>query len=200
MTEVTIPKVDDLLLLGLDIDVPAQVNRSKYTGRRQVVGLEGAETYFGSVAIDIIATELEERQWRAFLAKLKGPQNWFRWYLPRGQVIGRKPLVDVGATDGYSLPLKGMQPSTVILRGGQYMTIPLPSGHARAVCLEDDLIADGSGKAVAAFAPALHEVPASETEVETARPYIPMSPVDTRLGLQTNNGVSTASFDVEEAL
>lgn len=200
MSEIAIPSPGDLLLDSLSLYSPAQVNRSQWTGRRKVVALAGAELWRGNATIDLIATEDEERPWRAFLFGLEGPVNWFRWLLPCNKHIGGRPTVASGATAGYTLPLSGMQPGTRILRKGQFMTVPLPSGHSRAVCLTLDLIADGSGDATAAFRPALNETPTLGVTVETADPFIPMSPVEPTQGLDSADGISGASFDVEEAM
>lgn len=200
MSEITVPDTDLLILDGLSLLTPAQVNRSKWTGRRKVVGLSGAETWRGRATIDVLATENDEQPWRAFLFGLAGQANWFRWLLPCNIHIGAKPTVASGATDGYTLPLTGMQASTRILRAGQFMTVPLPNGHSRAVCLTADLIANGSGNATAAFRPALNEVPTLGATVETANPFIPMAATDPEQGMGTDNGVSGSSFDVEESL
>lgn len=199
MAEVIVPDYDELQILVLDFDEPAQVNRSAWTGGRKVIGLPGASLWSGQVAVENIATELEERQWRAFLARLKGVQNWFKALLPCQTHIGPKPTVDTGATNGYTLPLTGMTPSTLILYAGQHMTVPLPSGHKRAVRLTADLITNATGKAVAAFGPALNEVPTLGATVETANPYVPVSSTETRLSIPQNQGISGFAFDVEEA-
>ena len=200
MSEITVPDYDDLIFDGPFLDVPAQNNRSKWTGRRKVIGLSGASTWSGQVTIDTINTEEAERPWRAFLFSLDGPVNWFRWKLPCESHIGPKPTVAAGVSDGYTLPLTGMQPNARILRAGQFMTVPLPSGHARAVCLTADLRADGSGNATAQFRPDLGEVPTLGVTVETVDPFIPISLVDTRQGLTGGDAISGATFEVEEAL
>ena len=200
MSEITVPLPDELLLDRLDLSSPTQVNRSTWTGRRKVIGLSGAEVWQGAVSLSSIATEADERQWRAFLFALKGPANWFRWPLPTNSHIGTKPTVAAGASNGYTLPLEGMQPNTRILQAGQFMTVPLPSGHARTVCLKADLITDASGDATAQFEPALNETPAEAATVETAAPYIPMAPTQPVMGLAMSQGISGTSFDVEEAI
>lgn len=200
MAEITVPLPDELLLDSLNLSTPSQVNRSTWTGRRKVIGLSGAAVWQGTVSIGSIATEEDERQWRAFLFSLEGPQNSFRWPLPRNSHIGLKPLVNSATGSSTTLPLDGMQANTRILRAGQFMSVPLPSGHVRAVCLTADLITNGSGQATAAFKPALNEVPANNATVETVAPYIPMAPVGSVIGLATQQGISAASFEVEEAL
>lgn len=199
MSEIPVPDPDLLIQEGLTLFVPARVNRSVWTGVRKVVGQTGAEIWHGRATIADLATEEQERPWRAFLFALDGPQNWFRWQLPCNTHIGPKPVVGSGAGDGYELPLSGMQPNARILRAGQFMTVPLPSGHHRAVCLLADLRADASGNALATFRPELGETPAIGTTVETADPFIPMASVDSELGLTLNEGVSGVSFEVEEA-
>lgn len=200
MAEITVPLPDELILSRLTHSRPTQVNRSVWTGRRKVIGLAGTETWSGQVSIGMIATEEEERQWRAFLFSLIGPENWFRWPLPCNRHIGPKPTVASGAGADYTLPLTGMQPSARIARAGQFLTVPLPSGHNRAVCLAADLRADASGNATAAFSQALGEVPATGATVESAYPFIPMAPVDSSLSIEMGEGVSGAGFAVEEAL
>lgn len=199
MSEITVPDPDNLLLDSLSLSAPAQVNRSAWTGTRKVVGMPGVELWQGKATIDTIATEEEERPWRAFLFGLRGPVNWFKWLLPCNTHIGPKPTVAAGASDGYTLPLTGMQPNARILRAGQFMTVPLPSGHNRTVCLTNDLRTDASGNATATFEPALGETPVEGATVETVDPFIPMSPVEPTQGLGSADGVSGASFDVEEA-
>lgn len=106
-----------------------------------------------------------------FLSRLARRQNTFRIRAACQTHIGPPPVVDAGAGDAYTLPLKGMAVSTTILEAGQWMTVPLPSGYARLVCLTADLITDASGEATAQFEPALGEIPAEDAVVETAEPY-----------------------------
>jgi len=188
-------------LSGPLLYVPSQVNRSRWTGRRKVVGLPGAETWRGTVQIGPLVTEAEERVWRKFLLGLRGQQNVFHWPLPRNPHIGAKPVVASGAVPGYTLPLQGMQPNARIVRAGQYMTIPLPSGHYRTVCLMDDLVSNASGQATATFEPAITELPALAAVVETVNPFIPMSVAsDEPLGFVHDDAIGIVSFEVEEAL
>lgn len=199
MPEIAVPDVNELILDGPFLTAPAQVNRSGWTGKRKVVSLPGIELWSGSFAIGDIATEEQERPWRAFLLKLRGPVNWFRWVLPCNTHPGAKPTVRSGAGNGYSMPLAGLAASQVILKAGQFITVPLPSGYDRTVCLAEDLISNGAGQATAVFEPALGEVPATGVTVETKDPFIRMALVDRMAGLSSQNGVSSASFKVEEA-
>lgn len=199
MPEIAVPDANELILDGPYLTVPAQVNRSGWTGKRKVVALPGIELWSGSFSLADIATEEQERPWRAFLLSLRGPVNWFRWVLPCNSHVGGKPTVRSGAGNGYTLPLAGLAPSTTILKAGQFMTVPLPSGYDRTVCLTADLVSNGSGQATATFEPALGEIPATGVTVETIDPFIRMALVDRTAGLGTQNGISGGSFKVEEA-
>ena len=200
MPEILVPDYAGLTLDSLDPRVPAQVNRSGWTGRRKVGGLPGAETWMASVTIETLATEIEERPWRAFLFGLRGQENWFKLRVACQRHIGPMPTVGEGATDGYELPLVGMQPSTRILSAGQWLTVPLPSGHARLVNLLSDLVTDGDGAATAICNFALNEAPEEGASVESANPYCPVASTDPGIGLSWSNGVGGRSFDVEEVL
>lgn len=199
MPEIAVPDVNELILDGPFLTAPAQVNRSGWTGKRKVVGLPGIELWSGTFAVADIATEEQERPWRAFLFGLRGPLNWFRWPLPCNDHAGSKPTVRAGAGNAYTLPLGGLVASQLILRAGQFMTVPLPSGYDRAVCLTADLISNGSGQATAQFEPALGEVPATGVTVETKTPFVRMALIERTVGLNAQNGVSSGAFKVEEA-
>lgn len=200
MSEITVPDYDGLIIDGLSLLAPAQVNRSIWTGRRKVVGLPGTELWRGKMRFDEIVTEEEERPWRAFLFGLRGQTNWFKWFLPCNTHIGPKPTVDTGATAGaYTLPLTGMTANALILRAGQFMTVPLPSGAVSTVCLTADIRTAATGEAVANFEPALPEAPTLGATVETAAPWIAFALVQSEQGFGFDGGISTSSFDVEEA-
>lgn len=200
MTEIIVPDNAELLIDSLGAPSLTQVNRSAWTRRRKVIGLGGSEMWRATVRVDLLATEDKERPWRAFLFNLKGPQNWFKLMLPPNSHYGARPTVASGAGNGYTLPLTGLAPNARILRAGDFMTVPLPSGHARAVSLAADLRADGSGDASAQLSQALNETPTTGATVETAAPYIPVAPTDPLQGFDYAQGVSGFSFSVEEAL
>lgn len=194
------PDNEALILNSLTLDVPDQQNRSIWTRRRKIVGLPGAELWFASFNLDPMATEDEERPWRAFLFSLRGRQNIFHYPLPKQRHVGEKPLVNAATESGYTLPLDGMQPSTRILSAGHYMTVPLPSGHQRLVMLSADLITNSSGQATAQLNIELGEIPVDGAIIETAEPFIPVCNADPRVTINWDNAVSGAGFNLEEAL
>ena len=114
MALLEIPDPEALILNSLTLDVPDQMNRSIWTRRRKIVGLPGAEMWMASFSIEPLATEDDERPWRAFLFNLRGRQNHFNYPLPRQRHVGGKPLVNAASGSGYTLPLDGMQPSTTL--------------------------------------------------------------------------------------
>ena len=114
--------------------------------------------------------------------------------------IGPKPTVAAGAGNGFTLPLTGMAASTTVLEAGQFMTVPLPSGHARLVMLTADLVTDASGNATAAFKPDLGEIPDEDTVVETVNPYCPMRSTVNEIAVPTEGGVTVVSLSMREAL
>ena len=200
MALLTVPDTEALILTNLALDVPDQMNRSVWTRHRKIVGLPGAEMWFPSFVLEPMATEDEERPWRAFLFSLRGRQNIFHYPLPKQRHVGGKPLVNAASGSGYTLPLDGMQPSTRILSAGHYMTVPLPSGHQRLVMLAADLITNASGEATAQLNIELGEIPADNVTVETAEPFIPVCNSEARVSISWDNAVSGAGFSLEEAL
>lgn len=199
MAEVALPPGDALTIDSYDVTSPAQVNRSAWTGTRKVVGLPGAEQWTASISIGDLATEIGERPWRAFLFGLRGVANWFRLPLPCQPHVGNMPTVRTGAGSGYTLPLAGLAASTTVLTAGQFMTVPLPSGRWRTVCLRQDLVTNGQGQATASFDQALTEIPTAGVTVESKNPFLPMSLAVATAGLSLSQGVAGRSFDLEEA-
>lgn len=199
MTEISLPPNATLLPDSLTLVVPANVLRSEWTGKRRVVGLAGVERWRGQISTFPASTERTAQAWRAFVFGLRGAQNWFRWPLPCNFHVGTRPLVGAAPGSDYELPLTGITPNARIARAGQYMTVPLPSGHARAVCLTADLRGDAAGAAIAYFEPALNEAPTVGATVETTRPYIPVALVESEATLSISGGVTVVPLAVEEA-
>jgi hypothetical protein len=198
MTEIIVPDHSEFIISVLDFDEPAQINSSAWTGHISIVGQPGGSFWYAEIAVTDLTTEVADRPWRGFLTALRGVQNWFKVYLPCQTHIGPAPLVAAGATAGYTLPLKGMQPSTCILDAGQHLTVPLPNGHYRAVRLTAPLITDAAGNATAQFGPALNQIPVLNAVVESANPYVPMVSTEARIPFVTTGGVSSFSFNLRE--
>lgn len=171
MAEIAVPDQALIIEKQWQLDVPAQANKSAWTGRTKITGLPGAETWALKARVRLRSSLASQRPWRAFAIALRGVQNTFRVRAACNQRTGSNPTVAAGATNGYSAPLSGLPVSATVLRAGDFMTFALPSGHFRLVCLKADLISNASGVATASFEPALGEVPATGSTVETINPF-----------------------------
>jgi hypothetical protein len=73
---------------------PTQVNRSEFTGARQVMQLPGASYWRASVEHVPIKGEANVRAWRSFFARLQGQVNTFRLIASEGaQYSGANPRI-----------------------------------------------------------------------------------------------------------
>jgi hypothetical protein len=133
---------------------------------------------------------------RASLARVPvGPQGTVQLVSLSSSPVPPMPVLSrpsrAGPSDGYALPLTGLSASTTILKAGQFMTVPLPSG-ARSRRLSDfrSCLSDGSGNATAAFVPALGEIPTLAATVETKDPFLPLSLVNPEQGFGYDGGVA----------
>ena len=199
MAEISMP-AGDLEDVEIELDQNFQVNRSAWTGRRRVSGMPGAQRWYASATVPGIATEDDERPWRAFLLSLRGPVNRFRFPVACSQREGSNPTVRAGANPYTTLPLQGLPANATVLKAGHFLTVPLPSGHHRLVMLTADLVTNGSGQGTATFVPELMQTPAEGTTVETINPYLHAALINPRQGWKLSNGVSAFTLDAEEAL
>lgn len=200
MTEIAMPTSANLVQFSLSLDDRKQVNRSVWTGVRKVTGLPGVQMWKASFSPHVITSDVLKKEWRAFLISLRGPENTFRLKVASGQHGGSNPTVKSGANAGATLPLQGLPISGTLLVAGDYMTVPLPSGHQRLVMLTAPLTSDASGEAVASIWPYLNEVPETDETVETIDPFALMALNAAEQGWQDQFGRMTIAFDAEEAL
>lgn len=78
------------------------------------------------------------------------------------------------------------------------MAVPLPSGRVRTVCLTADLVSNVGGAATAVFKPMLGVTPTVGATVETKDVYIRMALIEDEQGFNLQDGISGATFDLEE--
>lgn len=157
--------------ISLRLNEMVQVNRSGWTGTRQAVALPGAA--YWSVAGEFVPVigSANVLRWRAFFVSLRGSMNKFRVRVVQDQQTGASnPTVRTGATAGTSVPLQGLPASSTVLLAGMMMTVTLPSGHERLVCLTANLTSNGSGQGTATFVPELSEAPTAGAAVEIRWP------------------------------
>jgi hypothetical protein len=181
---------------------PAIINRSSWTNTSKGVGLPGAGLWNASGQFVVQIGEDRGRIWRGFFMALRGQRNVFPLIaIERDrQTAIANPTVRAGATAGDTLPLQGLPASTTILRFGELMTVVLPSGHRRLVCLTADLVSDADGNATAAFAPDLGEAPAAGAPVVIDVPYAFVRQTSEPPGWDVDVGQSYSfALTVEEA-
>lgn len=181
---------------------PAQVNRSAWTGRRKVIGLPGAARWTATVDMQPVVGEANMLRWRGWIASLRGSINTFPLRaVERQQTTATNPYVGNGANANTTLPLTNLPVSTTVLKAGQFMTVSLPTGHKRLVCLTSDLVSNSLGNAIAAFAPELGEAPFEGAMVEIQYPYALMALNSDPAGWDVARGqLYTFTLDCEEAL
>lgn len=200
MTVIAMPTSANLVSFSILLDQRQQVNRSEWTGKRKVTGLPGAQKWTAKFNPHEIHEKSIKKEWRAFIIALRGQANIFNLVVAKVQHGGSNPVVGAGANAGATLPLTGLPVSATLLEAGDFMTVPLPSGHNRLVMLTADLTANGAGEATAQFWPYLNEVPTLAASVETINPYCPMALTSGEQGWSDEYGAMRIEFDVEEAL
>jgi hypothetical protein len=181
---------------------PAQVNRSGWTGTRKVVGQPGATIWTASGQFVTIMRAVNANPWKGWFTSLQGPVHSFPLIAVEArQTNVANPVVGSGASDAGFLPLSGLPASTTVLGTGMMMTVPLPNGHKRLVCLTAPLVSNAGGLATAFFGPELGQIPAAGATVEIREPFGLMSLTSDPPGWDVSEG-QTYSFqiDAEEAL
>lgn len=181
---------------------PAIVNRSGWTNTSKVVGLPGAGLWKGSGTFVTQIGEESALPWRGFFLALRGQRNSFplRAIERVRQTAIANPIVQAGAGNADTLPVEGLPANTAVLRAGELMTVPLPSGHQRLVGLTAPLVSDAKGRAIARFAPELGEIPAAGAVVEIREPFALVRQTSEEPGWDVDVGQTYAfPFAFEEA-
>ena len=152
--------------------VPQQINRSEWTGRRQVMVLPGAAYWKVTAAHVVVISEANMLAWRSFFAQLKGSANTFR--LPAGEAdqhTGSEAAIQASAIAGaVTVALTGLAASVTLLKAGHFATVKLSGGGEQLVQLIADLTSDGSGAASLSFFPPLRAATTAGATLGTKRP------------------------------
>lgn len=202
MAEVAFPTVANLVEVAWDIDVPMQRNVSGWTGTSKGVGLPGSTSWFATVRPHDVGDLDDKRALRLFLGQMKGQANWTRVPAPvPQQTAASNPVTrSAGRTAGFTVPLEGLPASATVLKAGDFITVPLPSGHFRMAMLTADLNSNGAGQGTATFDRELREVPAAAAPVEIREPFSAMRLSRSRNGWTDAYAVASYSFELEENL
>jgi hypothetical protein len=200
MAIIDVPDNELIVIDSFDFDTPRQFNRSEWTKRGKTIDLGGGDSWSFTFHVEDVVTEIDERPWRVFLVNLGGPANKFRLQVACSQHDNDNPTVMSGATAGNTLSMQGLPISSTALRAGQFMTVPLPSGHERLLMLVQNLNTNASGQGTAVFKPSLDEIPTAGTVVETINPWSLVRLPEARNGWKVSDGVSEFQFAADEAL
>lgn len=155
------------------LQAPAQINRSVWTGARQVMGLPGPTRL--SLSAEHVPIRGEERMlaWRAFFARLSGPVNTFRMPVTERPQVDAEITAVVAAVPSASSITITVGPADFrttnrrLLKAGQIITVA-----DQPLILAADLMTGGAGgvTATADFRPLLRRSPAIGAPVVLDRP------------------------------
>jgi len=174
---------------------PHQVNRSGWTGRRQVSTTPGAAAWGVSAEFVPVRQQANAKKWRAFFTSLKGQVNHFPVIaVEAAQHGGANPTISSGAAGATSLTLSASPPALV---AGDFMTVKLADGSYQLVCLTAPI----SGT-TATFLPPLRRAAATGSgSVETIRPFAHMTLAEDATGWDISPGQMYAfAFTAEELI
>lgn len=180
---------------------PVQVNRSAWTGRSKKVGLPGAAYWTLDATFRTFVGENTIKPWRGWFMSLRGSRHAFPVRATETrQTEAANPTIRAGTLTPSTLPLEGLPANRTVLVAGDMMTVPLPSGHQRLVCLEAPLVSNGQGQGTATFAPELGEVPVAGATVEIREPFALLSLSSDPPGWDVDVGQTYSfAFRAEEA-
>lgn len=172
---------------------PHQVNRSGWTGRRQVLTTPGGAYWSCSAELYTIKGHIEARKWIAFFHSLEGQVHMFPvTAVESPQHTGSKPTVVSGVAGAKTMTLSASPPA---LKAGMKMSVPLVGGGIQLVTLTFDL----SGS-TAFFIPPLRANAAAGQIVETINPYAHVSLTGDAFQYSVDQGqIYSFSFDADEA-
>jgi hypothetical protein len=173
---------------------PHQVNRSGWTGRRQVLTTPGAALWSCSAELIPIQGEVKAKPWRSFFNSLKAQVHKFPVIAVEGaQHGGANPTIASGAAGAATLQLSSGPPALV---AGDFMTVKLVDGSWQLVMLTVPI----SGT-TAYFAPELRNTAATGAgSVETVWPFAHVSLTADHYKYAVDPGqIYSFSFDADES-
>lgn len=171
---------------------PHQVNRSGWTGRRQVLTTPGGSYWSCSAEFYQIRGHVEARKWIAFFQSLEGQVHKFPVRAVEAKQHGWvNPTVTAGNAGEKTITLSS---GATRMTAGMKMTVPLVDGTFQLVTLTEDL----SGT-TATFIPALRNNSDVGEVVETVWPYAHVSLTSDGFQYGVDPGqIYSFSFDADE--
>lgn len=180
---------------------PAQVNRSGWTGRRQVVGLPGGSLWTASGEFVPLVKQSNVLQWRGFFASLRGPFNTFNLTaVEEAQHALSQPTITAGTAGAFTATMTGLPVSTTLLPAGSFITIKLSDASYQLVTLTAALAGNGAGTGTATFdAPLRNTAATGAGSVETISPWCVVAMASDTWGYDVEPGqIYGMGFSVEE--
>ncbi len=194
MTLITPPAALPLRRVQWTLRQPHQVNRSGWTGRRQVVTTPGGSFWTCSAEFKPLIGMAEAKPWIGFFHSLEGQLHKFPVNaVDFPQHSGSNPVVVSGTAGSRVISLSA---NVAALAAGDRITIKLTDGTFQLVTLTAPMTG-----AVASFIPALRNTAATGiSSVETVTPFAHVSLTSDSWTYSADiDQVYTLSFDAEEA-
>lgn len=173
---------------------PHQVNRSGWTGRRQVLSTPGGSLWSCSADLLPLKGQRAAFPWIAFFQSLEGQVHWFPVRaVEQAQHGGSNPTVVSGSAGSRVITLSA---NVAALAAGDRITVRLIDGTWQLVTLTAAMTG-----AVASFVPALRNTAATGANtVETIFPFAHVSLVADSFQYAVDPGqIYSLAFDAEEA-
>ena len=184
MAIITLPSAVRIKRVDWTLDQPAQVNRSDWTKRRQVVTQPGPAIWSATADLVVAVGERAALAGEAFVIDLEGQVNSFRLaacendQLPRGF----RTVIDGDGQYGRALRLRG-GPTGFTLARGHKITV-----NDQMVMVMADATFDADTRATVTFKPSLRLSPADGTYVECVLPTVLMSLATSSAGWSVDPG------------
>lgn len=194
MSLITPPATMPLKRIEWRLKQPHQVNRSGWTGRRQVLATPGGAVWSCSAEFVPIIGQAAAKKWQGFFHSLEGQVHRFPVVaVEADQHQGVNPTVVTSAAGAFTAQLSN---NIAGLGLGDKMTFKLADGNYQMVSLTGPM----SGSTVA-FVPALRGALATGSgSCETIRPFAIMALPDDSWGYQVGQGQQYGfAFSAEEA-
>jgi hypothetical protein len=184
MAIITLPAAAKIRRIEWTLDRPAQVNRSDWTKRQQVVQQPGPSLW--SAVVDLVTKVSEDAalEVEAFLVDLEGPINTFRLEaVENAQApVGFAPVVNGGGQSGRTLNFRAGTAGQEFKRGHKFTV------NEQMLMLMAPLTVGGGGTGTFSFKPSLRVSPADGTAIECRRPTVMMRLAGSQIGWSVDPG------------
>lgn len=198
MAIITVPDALAIRRVEWTFDRPAQVNRSDWTKRRQVVTQPGPSLWSATAEMAVRVGTDDWLEAEAFLIDLEGQINTFRIEAASQPqtTLPLTPVVDGAGQYGRSLRLRGGIPGAGLKRGHK-MTV-----NDQLVSISAPFAFDAAGLAIVTFKPSLRLSPQNGAPVEMRKPTVLVALVNSAIGWTEDLGEQFQGkpIQVEEAI